>query len=88
MMTTMAALFGGLPLALGQGAGAELRQPLGIAIVGGLLVSQWLTLYTTPVIYLYLDRLGRWLGSSKRQAPKKPRPVLTVVSAGAEARRP
>jgi len=88
MMTTMAALFGGLPLALGQGAGAELRQPLGIAIVGGLLVSQWLTLYTTPVIYLYLDRLGRWLGSSKRQAPKKPRPVLTVVSVGAEARRP
>ncbi len=81
MMTTMAALFGGLPLALGQGAGAELRQPLGIAIVGGLLVSQWLTLYTTPVIYLYLDRLGRWLGSSKRQAPKKPRPVLTVVHA-------
>jgi multidrug efflux pump subunit AcrB len=89
MMTTMAALFGGLPLALGQGAGAELRQPLGIAIVGGLLVSQWLTLYTTPVIYLYLDRLGRWLGSAKRQAPKKPRPVLIVVGAEAvEARRP
>jgi multidrug efflux pump subunit AcrB len=89
MMTTMAALFGGLPLALGQGAGAELRQPLGIAIVGGLLVSQWLTLYTTPVIYLYLDRLGRWLGSSKRQAPKKPRPVLTVVGTEpVEARRP
>ena len=62
MMTTFAALFGGLPLALGQGAGSELRRPLGIAIVGGLLVSQWLTLYTTPVIYLYLDRLSRWLG--------------------------
>src|SRR5262249_24310967 len=60
MMTTMAALFGGLPIALGFGAGSELRRPLGIAIVGGLLVSQALTLYTTPVIYLYLDRLSGW----------------------------
>jgi multidrug efflux pump len=56
MMTTMAALFGSLPLALVTGNGAELRQPLGISIVGGLLVSQLLTLYTTPVVYLYLDR--------------------------------
>jgi multidrug efflux pump subunit AcrB len=60
MMTTMCAIVAGLPLALGQGAGSELRQPLGIAIVGGLLVSQFLTLYTTPIIYLYLDRLSHW----------------------------
>jgi hydrophobe/amphiphile efflux-1 (HAE1) family protein len=68
MMTTMCALFGGLPLAIGQGAGSELRRPLGIAIVGGLLVSQWLTLYTTPVIYLYLDRLSHWLAPRRRRA--------------------
>src|SRR5439155_4037076 len=58
MMTTFAALFGGLPLALGNGVGSELRKPLGIAIVGGLLVSQVLTLYTTPVVYVFFDRLG------------------------------
>ncbi len=61
MMTTMAALLGGLPLALGTGTGSELRRPLGITIVGGLIVSQALTLYTTPVIYLYMDRLSLWL---------------------------
>ena len=60
MMTTMAALFGALPLALGSGDGAEIRRPLGIAIVGGLIVSQVLTLYTTPVVYLYLDRWSLW----------------------------
>jgi multidrug efflux pump len=61
MMTTMAALLGGLPLALGSGTGSELRRPLGISIVGGLLISQLLTLYTTPVVYLYMDRLARRL---------------------------
>jgi multidrug efflux pump len=61
MMTTMAALLGGVPLAIGTGMGSELRRPLGIAIVGGLIVSQALTLYTTPVIYLYMDRLNTWV---------------------------
>jgi hydrophobe/amphiphile efflux-1 (HAE1) family protein len=68
MMTTFAALFGAMPIAFGQGGGAELRQPLGVAIIGGLLVSQWLTLYTTPVIYLYLDRFARWLGRPYRRS--------------------
>jgi multidrug efflux pump subunit AcrB len=63
LMTTMSALLGALPLALGNGVGAELRRPLGITIIGGLIVSQLLTLYTTPVVYLSLDRLRlRWKG--------------------------
>jgi multidrug efflux pump subunit AcrB len=61
MMTTMAALLGGLPLALGTGTGSELHRPLGITIVGGLIVSQALTLFTTPVVYVYLDRFRLWL---------------------------
>ncbi len=68
MMTTMAALLGALPLALGTGDGAELRRPLGISIVGGLILSQLLTLYTTPVVYLYLDRFGLWLRSRRGRA--------------------
>jgi multidrug efflux pump len=75
MMTTLAALLGGLPLALGQGTGAELRRPLGISIVGGLLVSQVLTLYTTPVIYLYMERLRGWLAGLRRRE-SQPRPVV------------
>jgi multidrug efflux pump len=69
MMTTAAALFGGLPLALGTGMGAELRKPLGIAIVGGLIFSQILTLYTTPVIYLAFDRLAKYLGGAVTPEP-------------------
>jgi multidrug efflux pump subunit AcrB len=65
MMTTMAALLGGLPLALGKGTGSEMRQPLGITIVGGLMLSQLLTLYTTPVVYLYLDRLRLWFETAR-----------------------
>jgi multidrug efflux pump len=69
LMTTMAALLGALPLALGHGDGAELRTPLGISIVGGLLVSQILTLYTTPVVYLALDKLRLWLLGRRKEAP-------------------
>ena len=66
MMTTMAAMLGALPLAIGMGDGGELRRPLGIAIVGGLILSQMLTLYSTPVIYLYMDRLRSWGRRVKR----------------------
>jgi len=61
LMTTMAALLGGVPMMIGSGAGSELRQPLGYTIVGGLILSQVLTLYTTPVIYIYLDRLQSFM---------------------------
>ena len=79
MMTTMAALLGGLPLAIGSGTGSELHRPLGITIVGGLIVSQMLTLFTTPVVYIYLDRLRLWLGGEARalpatSGPASPRP--------------
>ncbi len=77
MMTTMAAILGGLPLMLGTGTGSELRRPLGFAIVGGLVVSQILTLYTVPVIFLYMDRVSNFLsGGRKRQAEAAPAPAL------------
>ncbi len=80
MMTTMAALLGGIPLALGSGTGSELRRPLGISIVGGLLISQVLTLYTTPVIYLYMGRLGAWLGRGRKKKPAAPMPAEAPAS--------
>ena len=78
MMTTLAALLGGLPLALGTGTGSELRRPLGISIVGGLIFSQVLTLYTTPVIYLYMEKLSRWLTG------KAPGPAVVPLPGNAE----
>jgi multidrug efflux pump len=72
LMTTLAALFGALPLALGTGTGSELRRPLGITIVGGLIVSQLLTLYTTPVVYLFLDNLRlRWERRHRARVPRR-----------------
>jgi multidrug efflux pump len=76
MMTTLAALFAGIPLAFGTGIGSELRRPLGIAMVGGLLVSQVLTLYTTPIIYIFFDRIAtRFSG--------KPHATVTDANSGA-----
>jgi multidrug efflux pump len=76
MMTTMAALLGGLPLAFGHGIGSELRRPLGIAMVGGLLVSQVLTLYTTPVIYIFFDNLGRRFSRKAKPAGQGGEPQI------------
>ena len=89
MMTTFAALLGGVPLMLGSGTGSEVRQPLGYAMVGGLIVSQALTLFTTPVIYLYLDglsdRMAGWRNSLfGRRASEKPRQDEGLQSRPAE----
>ena len=73
LMTTMAALLGAVPLMVGTGTGSEIRQPLGYTIVGGLLLSQLLTLYTTPVVYLYLDRFRVWASSFRQAANETPR---------------
>jgi hydrophobe/amphiphile efflux-1 (HAE1) family protein len=85
MMTTMAALLGALPLALQHGEGSELRRPMGIAIVGGLLLSQFITLYTTPVVYLYMDRFGRWSRQWRSAAhlPENPQPAGAMNSSQA-----
>ena len=76
MMTTMAAMLGAVPLAIGAGTGSELRRPLGITIIGGLLMSQMLTLYTTPVVYLYFDRFQHWWSRNRRRP---------IIPSGAEA---
>ena len=81
MMTTLAGIFGLLPIALGGGAGAELRRPLGIAVVGGLIFSQLLTLYITPVIYIYMERLRRRFGG-KGGIPVKVAEIRPFVHAG------
>ena len=81
LMTTTAALFGALPLIISTGMGSELRRPLGITIVGGLIFSQALTLYTTPVVYLYFDRLREWWASRKRRTFVAPQSALGVSDA-------
>jgi multidrug efflux pump subunit AcrB len=78
MMTTMAAMFGALPLALGHGTGSELRQPMGVTMVGGLILSQAMTLFTTPVIYLYLDR---WANRHKKARISTPEEAVAALNA-------
>jgi len=78
-MTTMAALTGTLPIALGWGAGSEARRPLGLAVVGGLVVSQTLTLYVTPVFYIYMERFQDWLAHRKATRQPERSPLVTPV---------
>ena len=80
LMTTVAALMGGVPLMLGTGTGSQIRQPLGYAIVGGLLISQLLTLFTTPVVYIYMDRLSAWLGGELKARSVAGSPVASIPS--------
>jgi HAE1 family hydrophobic/amphiphilic exporter-1 len=82
MMTTMAALMGTLPIALGIGAGAGARRPLGLAVVGGLLFSQFLTLFVTPVFYVYMDSLQGWLSRRSRAPEAVPEPQVPTSPAG------
>ena len=84
MMTTMAALMGTLPIALGYGAGGESRRPLGLAVVGGLVVSQLITLYITPVYFMYLESFQQWL----RRLLRRPHPRPAAITAEAEAATP
>jgi hydrophobic/amphiphilic exporter-1 (mainly G- bacteria), HAE1 family len=79
MMTTMAALLGAVPIALGYGAGGEARQPLGLAVVGGLMFSQLVTLYLTPVFYIYMSALHEKLGKRGKKQIKEPMPEPTVA---------
>ncbi len=79
-MTTVAAIMGGVPLMLGTGTGSQIRQPLGYAIVGGLLISQLLTLFTTPVVYIYMDRLSDWLGGESKARSVAGSPVASIPS--------
>ena len=81
MMTTMSALMGTLPIALGQGSGGEARRALGLAVVGGLIVSQTLTLYITPVIYLYLESFQRWVRTRPSHRQSTPAPETSAVPA-------
>jgi len=81
----MAAMFAGIPIAIGGGNGSELRRPLGIAIVGGLMVSQMLTLYTTPVVYLYMDRFRAWISGGKALRPLEDRQVGDKPEIGSQA---